>query len=1423
MAETAAVDYSLNNPDTLTKYKTAAQIGQKVLEAVSGWITEGAKIVEICQRGDKLLDEEVAKVYKGKKIAKGISHPVTVSPSSYVTPYTPLVSDTEEAETTLQAGEAVKIQLGAQIDGFGAIVCDTVFVGGKALSGRQADLALATHYANELLLRVVAPPGLIASGTEEEQKKAQSQKPYSQAKITQLLEKVVKSYECNLVENTTCWLFDRNEIEGKKKIILAPGEGVKGEGLPEVGEVWGLEIGVSTGNGKVKTLPKRTTLHRRTTTTYGLKRPSSRATLSEIQKRFGTFPFSLRQLESEKDGKVGVIECVRGGVVRAYEVAGATDGEPVSRLFETIAITKNGVQKLSAPPTPDVSQWKSDKKITDEEVLKILELPLNKNSTKAKKPKSKKKKAKKAAPKAEEEEEEESEVEDSDDEDDDCKTRPGRATPNTMPGSTTATPQVERNQSAMRGGDSLSKTGGKDGVNAKTFMDRWVEPSLAAPKASYEDHGAAAYGVLANMQPLGELPSTKAKQRAKGDGTRKSILGRSSAAAGGDVQVTPEGTPAPGASTPQPAEPPLTQPVVVDDEKDDDYAPTKNGKKKERSARPRAVKRRSEPSESAPPAPAPPSAGATKKKAASAKPRIPQFEYDGDKLKRVVEAAKARAVEVGKPDLADAVNEIYEQSQLDKNLRILLEAILTQNATPEQNAEFQDYVRAAKKKLKDAKTKSRHQPSVKTNGAQQNPPSSHSPDKKLTLQPAPSLVVPETTTAALPSTESLEPTKPKISLKVKSPSKDPNRRRSGNGKMSVSPKKRSGSVGSDSSLTSLTSNEDQDEMEVDTPPRPSASSLSSSRINGVQGKDHAAERGSLAVPNATAKRSSADADFDDERERALAAKKQKFSEGVARHYDYEESSIRPALPQARSRLQRLKEGALAPPSLKLEPLGSRAASVRGSRALSTDIDSPLSDLSPVNSRQSTPRIGKPLPKPIGKRAKTKQSPEKRQLAALGGMPGAGGAGRDSPIGDDDNEMRSENNDFCSACGGSGYLLCCDGCDRSFHFSCLDPPISDEAKELDEPWYCYICVAKKPLAAESPEKKAPSGLFAPLLTSLKKANPKNFDLPDDIKYYFEGVSADRNGAFIDAVSGKPTRNRPGYSDDQPDYYKLRDSKGNLALCYNCNCSTQQPGHIVKRPLVTCDHCHQHWHLDCLDPPLANPPALNKDGKKAYDWMCPLHVDQELRKVDIASLNRRRIHVRKPKKPKVAETALTRGHRNNGIIEVLDDESDSSDSEWYEHDDGPTVYKLPAHGIKLDFIDKVKDTRIQELRDERAYARRQMLNAATKPSLLKQANFAKRPFIEQQLALNLAQLAADNKELDLSEDQVENLIGVLIAEAPAEVVDEFMADGAEKIMSSSSVVPQSPPTSEQTVALAAEQRKKLLLLQELIRRKLEGGKT
>lgn len=72
------------------------------------------------------------------------------------------------------------------------------------------------------------------------------------------------------------------------------------------------------------------------------------------------------------------------------------------------AITKNGLQRIAAPPSLDLSKVKSDKKITDEEVLKILEQPLAKE---VKKKANKKKKPTKKKAAAEDDEEESSDEE----------------------------------------------------------------------------------------------------------------------------------------------------------------------------------------------------------------------------------------------------------------------------------------------------------------------------------------------------------------------------------------------------------------------------------------------------------------------------------------------------------------------------------------------------------------------------------------------------------------------------------------------------------------------------------------------------------------------------------------------------------------------------------------------------------------------------------------------------------------------------------------------------------------------------------------------------------------------------------------------------------------------------------------------------
>lgn len=179
------------------------------------------------------------------------------------------------------------------------------------------------------------PADVHPSSTPEKPHKAPSS-----YEITETLKKIAAVYDCTLVESTTSFVFARNEIEGKKRLVLLPGEGIpKSEGAPEVGDVWGVELSLSKGSGKVKEVAgKRPTLHRKTETKLLLKRETSRTTLNEILKKFGSFPFGLRQLDDERTAKMGIVECVRSNVLRQFEVLGDKDGAITSRLFTTIGM-----------------------------------------------------------------------------------------------------------------------------------------------------------------------------------------------------------------------------------------------------------------------------------------------------------------------------------------------------------------------------------------------------------------------------------------------------------------------------------------------------------------------------------------------------------------------------------------------------------------------------------------------------------------------------------------------------------------------------------------------------------------------------------------------------------------------------------------------------------------------------------------------------------------------------------------------------------------------------------------------------------------------------------------------------------------------------------------------------------------------------
>jgi hypothetical protein len=81
--------------------------------------------------------------------------------------------------------------------------------------------------------------------------------------------------------------------------------------------------------------------------------------MGEIKKKFGSFPFSLRQLDDERTAKAGVIECVRGNILRQYDVLQEKDGKDVARLFTTISesLPKSGFKVTSLTSFSHHQEW----------------------------------------------------------------------------------------------------------------------------------------------------------------------------------------------------------------------------------------------------------------------------------------------------------------------------------------------------------------------------------------------------------------------------------------------------------------------------------------------------------------------------------------------------------------------------------------------------------------------------------------------------------------------------------------------------------------------------------------------------------------------------------------------------------------------------------------------------------------------------------------------------------------------------------------------------------------------------------------------------------------------------------------------------------------------------------------------------------
>ncbi|GAA5794844.1 DNA-binding protein [Helicostylum pulchrum] len=357
VAEPVVLDVSDSNVQT--KYKDAGKIADAAIDQVIKLCVPGAKVIDICIAGDKLLVEATSAIYnkkgKNKVTNKGIGFPTTISVNNCVAHFSPLPSDSESS-LVLKEGDVAKIQLGAQIDGYCATVATTVVAGAKEpVTGSKADVIKAAETAMEAALRLIRPGN-------------------KNMEITKTVDKITEAYGVKAVEGMLSHNQLKDKTDGEKQIILNPSDNhlrdFKRIEFAE-NEVYAIDILISTGEGKVRPMKTRTTIYKKTGIRYQLKMAASRAVLSEIQTKAGAFPFTLRDLEDERKARMGIVEAAKHQTVLPYDVMYERDEAVVAQYLSTVMVTKNG-NTLLTNPRYDAANVKSDKVVKDEEILKLL-------------------------------------------------------------------------------------------------------------------------------------------------------------------------------------------------------------------------------------------------------------------------------------------------------------------------------------------------------------------------------------------------------------------------------------------------------------------------------------------------------------------------------------------------------------------------------------------------------------------------------------------------------------------------------------------------------------------------------------------------------------------------------------------------------------------------------------------------------------------------------------------------------------------------------------------------------------------------------------------------------------------------------------------------------------------------------------------
>ena len=111
---------------------------------------------------------------------------------------------------------------------------------------------------------------------------------------------------------------------------------------------------------------------------------ASRAFYSDVDKRFGSMPFTLRAFEEEKKARMGVLECVNHKLLEPFTVLYEKDNEFVAQFKFTVLLMPSGSHKITGLPV-DTNLFKSEHNIEDDSIKALLNRAVGHKAGKKKK------------------------------------------------------------------------------------------------------------------------------------------------------------------------------------------------------------------------------------------------------------------------------------------------------------------------------------------------------------------------------------------------------------------------------------------------------------------------------------------------------------------------------------------------------------------------------------------------------------------------------------------------------------------------------------------------------------------------------------------------------------------------------------------------------------------------------------------------------------------------------------------------------------------------------------------------------------------------------------------------------------------------------------------------------------------------------